>query len=181
MQAVLQVLRPEWRKVLLFAIFALIAASGHIQSCSFSDVPPKSPPYDLLRPFPIWPIWIYLLLPLVILSLPFRIINLDVMSGHFCLFVAAQALYSYFLSCLLVVSLGRYKARLPRWLWVIIIIVPLAVCLPGLIAAILLGQPPLPLTPGERIQMMLRFFPTSPVGSLVLFSRLAWLSSSTMC
>jgi hypothetical protein len=157
MQAVLQVLKPDWRKVLLFAIFALIAVSGHIQSCSFSDVPPKPPLHDLLRLFPIWPIRIYLLL--AILSLPLRIINLDVMSGHFWLFVAAQALDFYFLSCLLVVSLGRYKARLPRWLWVIIIIVPLALCLPGLIAAILFGQPPLPVTPGERIQMMLRFFP----------------------
>ncbi len=72
MQAVKQVLKPDWRKMLLFAIFAFIAVGGHIQAWAFSDVPPKPPLYDLLRPLPIWSIWMYLLLPLVLLSLPLR-------------------------------------------------------------------------------------------------------------
>ena len=169
MQSIKQVLRPDWRKALLFAIFALIAVGGHIQSWAFSDVPPKPPLYDLLRPLPIWPIWVFLLMPLGVLSLPLRIIGLDVMSGHFWLFVAAQVLYFYLLSCLLAVSFDRCKARIPRWLWAAIIIVPLALHLPGLIVAILLGQPPLPVTPGERIQMMLYVLPTSLVGSLYLY------------
>jgi hypothetical protein len=166
MQSIKQVLRPDWRKALLFAIFTLTAVGGHVQSWAFSDVPPKPPLYDLLRPFPIWPIWVFLLMPLGLLSLPLRIIGLDIMSGHFWLFVAAQALCFYLLSCLLVVSFDGYRNRFPRWPWAAIVIAPLALHLLGLIAAILFGQPPLPLTPGERIQMMLRFFPTSPAGSL---------------
>ena len=42
---------------------------GHIQAWAFSDVPPKPPLYDRLRPFPIWPIWVFLLMPLGVLSL----------------------------------------------------------------------------------------------------------------
>ena len=160
---------PSRRKILLFAIFTLIAIGGHIQAWAFSDVPPKPPLYDLLRPFPIWPIWVFLLMPLGVLSLPLRIIGLDIMSGHFWLFVATQAFYFYLLSCLLAVSSDRYKARFPRWLWAAIVIVPLALHLPGLIVATLLGQPPLPVTPAERIQMMLYFLPTSLVGSLYLY------------
>jgi len=169
MQTMKEFLKPDWRKVLLFAVFALIAVGGHIQSWAFSDVPPKPPLYDLLRPFPIWPIWVFLLMPLGVLSLPLRIIGLDIMSGHFWLFVAANAIYFYFLSCLLVISLDRYKTRFPRWLWAAIIVVPLALHLPGLIVATLLDQPPLPVTPGERVQMMLYFLPTSLVGSLYLY------------
>jgi len=169
MQAVEQVLKPDWRKILLFAIFAFIAVGGHIQSWAFSDVPPKPPLYDLLRPFPIWPIWTYLLLPLSLLSLPLRIIGLDVMSGHFWLFVAAQALYFYFLSCLLVVSLDHYKARFPRWLCAAIIIAPLALHLLWLMFPILIGQPPLPVTPAEMTHMVLYFLAGSLVGSLYLY------------
>ena len=162
-------LMPNWRKIPLFTIFTLIAVGGHIQSWAFSDVPPKPPLYDLLRPLPIWPMWVFLQFPLMIVSLPLKIIGLDVMAGHFWLFVAAQALYFYLLSCLLVVSFERYKARFPRWLWAAIIIVPLALHLPGPIVSTLLDQPPLPVTPAERIQMMLYFLPTSLVGSLYLF------------
>ena len=117
MQSITQVLRPDWRKALLFAVFAFIAAGGHIQSWAFSDVPPKPPLYDLLRPFPIWPIWVFLLMPLSVLSIPLRIIGLDIMSGHFWLFVAAQALYLFFLACLLVAGFDGSKARFHVWLW----------------------------------------------------------------
>jgi hypothetical protein len=53
MQTVKQVLKPDWRKLFLFAIFTSIAVGGKIQAWAFSDVPPKPPLYDLLRPFPI--------------------------------------------------------------------------------------------------------------------------------
>lgn len=119
--------------MLLFAVFALIAVGGHIQSWAFSDVPPKPPLYDLLRPFPLWSMWMQLLFPLIILSLPLRIIGVDVMAGPFWLYVVANGLYFCLLSSLLVVSFDRYKNRFPKWLWVAIIIVPLALSVPGLI------------------------------------------------
>jgi hypothetical protein len=112
---------------------------------------------------------VFLLMPLGVLSIPLRIIGLDVMSGHFWLFVAANATYFYFLSCLLVVGFDRYKAGFPRWLWAAIIIVPLALHLPGLIVAIVFGQSPLLVAPGERVQVMLYSLPTSLVGSLYLY------------
>ncbi len=64
MRTILQFLKPDWRRALLFGLFAFIAIGGHIQSWAFSDVPPKPPLYDLLRPLPIWPMWVTLLLPL---------------------------------------------------------------------------------------------------------------------
>jgi len=135
-QLMKEFLKPDWRKVLLFAVFALIAVGGHIQAWAFSDVPPKPPLYDLLRPFPLWPMWVELLFPLIILSLPLRIVGLDVMAGHFLLFVAANVLYFYFLSCLLVVSFDRYRNRFPKWLCAVIIVLPLALSLPGLIVTL---------------------------------------------
>lgn len=133
MQTLKEFLKPDWKKALLFGVFALIAIGGHIQSWAFSDVPPKPPLYDLLRPFPLWAMWVQLLLPLVILSLPFRIVGLEVMSGPFWLFVVVNGFYFYFLSCLLVVSFNRYGVRFPKWLWAGIIIFPLVLSLLGLV------------------------------------------------
>lgn len=51
-QIVRQFLRPEWRRVLLFASLMAIAVGGKIQAWAFSDVPPKPPLHDLLQPSP---------------------------------------------------------------------------------------------------------------------------------
>jgi len=137
MQTIKEFLKPDWRKALLFAVFALIAVGGHIQSWAFSDVPPKPPLYDLLRPFPLWAMWVELLFTLIILSLPLRIIGFNIMTSPFWLFVVANGLYFYLLSCLLVVSFDKYRNRFPKWLWVMIIIAPLALGLLGLVVSTL--------------------------------------------
>ena len=170
MQFVLCVLKPDWRRALLFALFAFIAMGGHIQSWAFSDVPPKPPLYDLLRPFPIWPVWITLLLPLALLSLPLSAVGLDLMAGSFWLFAAANAIYFYLLSCTLVAGFDRYGARFPRWLWAAIIIAsPALHLLPGLVAAILFGSPLMPgVTPGPA-WTVLSLLSSSLVGSLYLY------------
>jgi hypothetical protein len=111
MQTLKQVLRPDWRKFLLFAIFVVIAIGGNIQAWVFTDVPPKPPLYDLLRPFPIWPIWMYLLIPLALLVLPLRLLNIDVMGGPFWLFIVANITYFYLLSCLIVAGSRWIKAK----------------------------------------------------------------------
>ena len=133
MQIIKKFIKPDWRKTLLFVAFALIAVGGHIQSWAFSDVPPKPPLYDLLSPFPFWPMWMELLFPLVILSIPLRLIGIDIMSGPFWLFVVANGLYFYLLACLLVASFEHYGHRFPKWAWAMVVTIPLALSLLGLI------------------------------------------------
>ena len=170
MRTILQFLKPDWRRALLFAVFAFITIGGHIQSWAFSDVPPKPPLYDLLRPFPIWPIWVILLLPLGLLSLPLRAVGLDLMASSFWLFAAAKGLYFYLLSSILVAGFDRYGARLPRWLWAAILIVPPAFqLLPGLAAAVLFGQPLMPDVAHGLAWTVLSLLSSSLVGSLYLY------------
>ena len=106
-----QMLKPDWRKLFLFAIFIAIAVGGKIQAWAFSDVPPKPPLYNLLQPFPIWPIWMFLLMPLALLALPLRLLGLDVMGGPPWLFIIANIIYFYLLSCLVVASFDWVKVR----------------------------------------------------------------------
>jgi len=59
---------------LIFGIFLFIAFAGHIQSWVFSGKDagnPKPPFFDLLEPFPFWPIWGLLILPLTFIRGPF--------------------------------------------------------------------------------------------------------------
>ena len=111
METLKHVLKPDSRKIVLFAIFLAIAIGGKIQAWAFTDVPPKPPLYDLLRPFPIWPMWMFLLMPLALLALPLRFLGLDVMGGPACLFIVANVTYFYLLCCLVVATLGWAKAR----------------------------------------------------------------------
>jgi hypothetical protein len=97
--------------MLLFALFLAIAMGGMIQAWAFHDVAPKPPPYDLLRPFPIWPVWMLLLLPLALLTLPLKLLGLDAMGGPYWLFLAANLAYCYLLSCLIVAAWGWIAAR----------------------------------------------------------------------
>jgi hypothetical protein len=170
MRYVLYVLKPDRRRMLLFALFAFIAVGGYIQSWAFSDVPPKPPLYDLLSPFPIWPVWVLLMLPLILLSLPLSVVGLDVMTGSFWLFVGVNGLYFYLLSCLLVAGFNRYRGRFPRWLWAAILIAPLALrLLPGLIATILFGPPLMPGKSPGAVWVISSLLFTSLVGSLYLY------------
>jgi hypothetical protein len=111
-RTVKRVLRPDWRKLLLFAAFVAIAMGGRIQAWAFSDLPPKPPLYDLLRPFPIWPIWMLLLMPLALVSLPLRLTGVDLMGGPLWLFATANLIYFYLLSCLVILGLDWAKAKL---------------------------------------------------------------------
>ena len=105
------VLETRMKRLLLVAVLVAIALGGNIQAWAFSDVPPKPPLYDLLRPFPIWPVWMLLLMPLVLVSWPLRFAGIDVMGGRPWLFLAANLIYFYLLSCLVIVGLDWAKAR----------------------------------------------------------------------
>jgi hypothetical protein len=110
-QVVSRFLKPEWRRLLLFTIFMAIAVGGRIQAWAFSDVPPKPPLYDLLRPFPVWPLWMLLLMPLALVSLPLRLLGIDVMGGAPWLFIMANLSYFYLLSCLVIAGFDWARAR----------------------------------------------------------------------
>lgn len=117
-QRVWQFLKPTFGKLLLLALFILIMMGGRIQAWAFSDMPPKPPLYDLLRPFPIWPLWMLLLAPLALLVLPLRLVGIDVMGGPAWLFLFANLAYFYLLSCLLAAGAGwarrAWRARRAR-------------------------------------------------------------------
>jgi hypothetical protein len=115
-QFVWQFLKPSWGKLFLFVIFIVIMMGGKIQAWAFSDMPPKPPLYDVLRPFPIWPLWMFLLIPLALFGLPLRAVGIDVMGGPAWLFIIANLTYFYLLSCLMVAGLGwaRSKRRSQR-------------------------------------------------------------------
>jgi hypothetical protein len=111
MQTLNQVLKPEWKKILLFLIFIAIAIGGKIQAWAFTDMPPKPLLYDWIRPFPIWPIWMLLLMPLAVLVYPLRLLGIDVMGGPAWLFLLANIIYFYILSCIIVSGLVWIIAR----------------------------------------------------------------------
>lgn len=111
MQTVKRLLAPDWRRLLVFGFFVAIAIGGTIQAWAFSDIPPKPPLYDVLRPFPIWPIWMALLIPLALLALPLTLLGIDVMGRPSWLFVGANLVYFYVLSCLVIGGVDWARAR----------------------------------------------------------------------
>ena len=111
MQRILRYVQPDWRKLVLFALLIAIAAGGKIQAYAFSGGPDKPLLYDLLRPFPIWPLWMFLLLPLALLSWPLRLAGVDPLHGPAWLFIAANIAYFYLLSCLVVVAVDWLRTR----------------------------------------------------------------------
>jgi hypothetical protein len=109
-----QFLKPDWRKLLLFALFVLVALGGRIQAWAFSDQPPKPALYDLLKPLPIWPLWMLLLMPLALVSWPLRLAGIDIMGGPAWLFMASNLVYFYALACLLIGGLDWLQAARKR-------------------------------------------------------------------
>ena len=60
-RSVRQFLMPNWKKLVVFALFMLIAFAGSTQSWAFSGKDaglPKPPLYDLFSPYPFWLIWV---------------------------------------------------------------------------------------------------------------------------
>ena len=111
MQTLKRVLRPDWMKTVVFVIFVVIAIGGKIQAWAFSDMLPKPLLYDLLRPFPIWIIWMILLAPLAILTSPLRKIGIDIVGDSSWLFIVTNITYFYLLSCLIVSGSRWIKAK----------------------------------------------------------------------
>jgi hypothetical protein len=111
-------LRPDWRKILLLTLFGLIAAGGQIQAWAFSDDPQTKPPlYDLLRPLPLWFIWVVSMLPLIVLSTFLRSMGFNpskIGVDANLLWGIALVTYYYLLSCLVVGLFDLGKDRFTR-------------------------------------------------------------------
>ena len=110
-----QLLKPDRRKLLLFAMLAVLAVGGVVQGWGFSDgAGPASPLYDVLRPVPLWPVAVLLLTPLLVLSAPLLAFGLDVSALDSWFSVAALGGYLYGLACLGVTALAEARAPARR-------------------------------------------------------------------
>lgn len=109
-------LKPDFRKLLLFSVFILIAVGGQIQAWGFDDDPQTKPPlYDLLRPYPFWIVWIFSMIPLVIISAPFRSLIQNINSGlTYYLWWIGLIVYYYILSCFFFYLFDLFKSRTSR-------------------------------------------------------------------
>jgi len=114
----LQFLRPNWKKLVIFAVFAFIAVAGHIQSWVFSGKDmglPKPPLFDLLSLFPFWLLWVSLLSPLALLSNGLIMIGgyeIDfVMGGQFWIVSIINAVYFYVISCLIIFIWNKFRIK----------------------------------------------------------------------
>jgi hypothetical protein len=101
---VLRFVKPDGRKLALLGVCILIGLGGWIQSWGFSDglAGPKPPLYDTLRPFPLWPVWVYLLTPVALLGLPLRLFGVDLLNAHGWALTAVNLVDFYLVSCVLV-------------------------------------------------------------------------------
>jgi len=112
---------PDWKRILIFVILALVAFAGHIQSWVFSGKDmglPKPPLFDLLAAFPFWVVWVILLFPLGMLSNVIVAIggyDVDfIMRGPFWLFWVIQLLYFYIISCVIASVWTRLSESVKR-------------------------------------------------------------------
>lgn len=89
---------------MLFVLFLLIAAGGQIQAWAFSDDPATKPPlYDLLRPLPLWLIWVFTMVPLIWLMAILRSLGWTYSGpGLNVGYRIALVVYYYLLACALV-------------------------------------------------------------------------------
>lgn len=101
--SVRQFIKPDWRKLALFGVLLLIAVGGQIQTWMFSDDPSTKPLlYDLLRPLPLWFLWILTMIPLFLLVAPLREVTPEInpQIGRF--FWIGLVSYYYLGACVIV-------------------------------------------------------------------------------
>jgi len=129
-----QFLKPTWANVLLTIALSIIALNIQIKSL---DSPlPKSPLYDLVASLPLdqdvmFPFWLYLIFPMIVVGVFLSAIGVKVWTAGLWLHALAHGIYFYLLVSLLASSFSRYSGRLPKWLWAVVLLAPLALYLFG--------------------------------------------------
>ncbi len=132
-------LEPERIKIILFVIFLLIATAGSIQSYAFTNGEQfgMSKPmfYDILRPVPFWPMWMYLLLPLFLVSAPLSLLGLNLSRSP--IFFPVNIIYFYVLASFMVFSYERYRPKFTKKFWTVLIGLALGINLLNLTVGII--------------------------------------------
>ncbi len=102
-------LKPTKIKIVFWVMFVLIGLAGRIQGYAFSDGEtyglPKPLFYDLLKPFPFWVLYMYLLFPLLILG---SIFNIHYLPSY--LSFSIDVVYFYVLASLFGVCYEKVKS-----------------------------------------------------------------------
>jgi hypothetical protein len=110
-------LKPTPSKVILFGLFMAVVIGGYIQAWAFSGKDMGTPRpflYDILKPLPFWSLWMYMSLPLLVISGPFSFI-----SGP--LFLPVNMIYFYILASFMVSNYERYRRRFTKTFWVVLV------------------------------------------------------------
>jgi hypothetical protein len=130
-------LKPSRSKVLLFSLFIFISIAGYIQSYAFSDGEqfgiPKPMFYDVLRPIPFWPMWMYLLLPFVVTLAPISLLGIHIPGSA--VFLPMSVIYLYVLASFLVFSYDKYRSKFTRRYWAALVALALGINLLNLLMA----------------------------------------------
>ena len=170
-----EVLKPDARKLLLFAGFAFVCIAGATQTYAFIDDVPrleKPPLYDALRPFSFWYPW-------VLFSAPFHVSAalicsvMDVCGSIFSTSPSMGAVkipvssivYSFIVASWLVYSWDRWLSGSRRRARLLILLTPLA-----LTAAQIGHQLPMLAQPGLTSFMISGFLLTYAVVTFYLIS-----------
>ncbi len=129
-----QLLKPTWAKVLLTLAFSIIPIITWIKS--WDGTPPKPPLYDLLMTLPLdqnatFLCWLYLILPMIVIGFFLSVMGVKVWAVGLWLQILAHGAYFYLLASVLISSFNRYSRRFPKWLWVVILLAPVALYLVG--------------------------------------------------
>lgn len=110
-----QLLTPTKQKVVLFIIFMLIAVAGQIQSYAFTNDEefgrPKPVLYEVLKPFPLWALLMYLLLPLFPIYFIFSSFGIGNIVFNAPLFLFYNLIYFYLLASFIGFCYEKYKQK----------------------------------------------------------------------
>ncbi len=158
-------LKPTWGRLLLVAVFFAVAGSAAAQL--WHTVPPKPPLYDLLKLVDLSRTWLYLTFPGDILAMFLSAVGLDIRDADLWRLAVAHGVYFYLLASLVATSFSHYKNRFPKWLWIVVLALPLGLHAIGSLTYNLRPGPPF--DSDSYGQNFLRELPGWPVGSLFLF------------
>lgn len=107
-----KLLKPSLSKALVFVFLLGIVVAGNIQAWAFSDHATPPPPfYEILSPIPVWPIAVFLLTPLLIVSTPLLYAGVDLTAMNTWYSILVVTVYLYLLGSLSVEFLNYFLRK----------------------------------------------------------------------
>jgi hypothetical protein len=99
--------------VVLAAALYLLVLGGYVQAWVFTDgYAPKPALFDLLEPFPLWPVGVLILAPLAMIGSFFTQPSTDLINPETPLGAIAVGLYMYVISASLIGALRAVQQKL---------------------------------------------------------------------